>query len=214
MDIYIKEKSGDREIQIPWLPDEINFRSGGTQFATYNILDLGDLVVPNGSGLREFAWTGVFPGENHSDLPFLHGDWIDPKEYQIIFSMWQRYGTPLRLIVTDTTINHDVYLSDYNFTYSGGYGDFNYDVTFTDNRQVTIQSQTTQKTTESKPSTSRPAAETPSTYTVKKGDCLWNIAKQHLGSGARYTEIYNLNKDILKNPNTIYPGQVLKLPSK
>ena len=51
------------------------------------------------------------------------------------------------------------------------------------------------------------------TYTVKSGDCLWNIAKKYLGNGSRYTEIYNLNKDKIKNPNLIYPGQVLVMPS-
>ena len=50
------------------------------------------------------------------------------------------------------------------------------------------------------------------TYTVKKGDCLWNIAKQFLGDGTRYKEIYELNRDKIVNPNLIYPGQVLTLP--
>ena len=52
-----------------------------------------------------------------------------------------------------------------------------------------------------------------STYTVKSGDCLWNIAKKYLGDGFRYNEIYNLNKDKITNPNLIYAGQVLTLPS-
>lgn len=52
------------------------------------------------------------------------------------------------------------------------------------------------------------------TYEVKSGDCLWNIAKKYLGSGARYTEIAELNADKIINPNLIYPGQVLTLPSK
>lgn len=61
----------------------------------------------------------------------------------------------------------------------------------------------------------RSTASTPKvkTHTVKKGDCLWNIAKKYLGKGSRYKEIYNLNKDKIKNPNRIYPGQVLTLPS-
>lgn len=50
------------------------------------------------------------------------------------------------------------------------------------------------------------------TYTVKPGDCLYNISKSTLGDGGRYKEIYSLNKDKLKNPNLIYPGQVLQLP--
>lgn len=51
------------------------------------------------------------------------------------------------------------------------------------------------------------------TYTVKSGDCLWNITKKYLGDGSRYNEIYNLNKDKITNPNLIYAGQVLTLPS-
>lgn len=51
------------------------------------------------------------------------------------------------------------------------------------------------------------------TYIVQKGDCLWNIAAKFLGSGARYKEIYELNRDKINHPNLIYPGQVLLLPS-
>ena len=51
--------------------------------------------------------------------------------------------------------------------------------------------------------------ETPTTYTVKKGDTLWNIAKKILGQGIKYKEIAAKNN--ISNPNKIYPGQVLKL---
>ncbi len=50
------------------------------------------------------------------------------------------------------------------------------------------------------------------TYVVVKGDCLWNISKKFYGAGRQYTKIYNANTDIIKNPNLIYPGQVLKIP--
>ena len=46
-------------------------------------------------------------------------------------------------------------------------------------------------------------------YTVVSGDCLWNIAYKLYGSGARWTEIYELNKETVKNPEMIYIGQVL-----
>lgn len=49
-------------------------------------------------------------------------------------------------------------------------------------------------------------------YIVKKDDNLWNIAKRFYGEGTKYTIILNANKDKLKNPNLIYPGQVLWLP--
>jgi len=50
------------------------------------------------------------------------------------------------------------------------------------------------------------------TYTVKSGDSLSKIAKKYLGSANRYMDIFNLNTDILKNPDLIHPGQVLKIP--
>ena len=51
------------------------------------------------------------------------------------------------------------------------------------------------------------------TYTVKKGDCLWTIAKKFYGSGADYSKIYEANRDTIgKNPNVIYPGQTFTIP--
>jgi nucleoid-associated protein YgaU len=50
------------------------------------------------------------------------------------------------------------------------------------------------------------------TYTVKRGDTLTTIAKQHLGNAGAYMEIFNANKDQLSDPNKIEPGQVLKIP--
>lgn len=49
-------------------------------------------------------------------------------------------------------------------------------------------------------------------YTVKKGDTLGAIAKEHLGAAGRYTEIFEANQPLLKDPNLIYPGQVLRIP--
>ena len=50
------------------------------------------------------------------------------------------------------------------------------------------------------------------TYTVKAGDTLSHIAKEHLGSAGAYTKIFELNKDQLTDPDKIKPGQVLRLP--
>ena len=52
------------------------------------------------------------------------------------------------------------------------------------------------------------------TYKVVEGDNLWKIAKKQLGSGSRYVEIYELNKDQIKNPNMIYIDQELVIPAK
>ena len=50
------------------------------------------------------------------------------------------------------------------------------------------------------------------TYTVKAGDTLSKIAKDHLGDASKYMKIFDANKDQLKDPDVIKPGQVLKIP--
>lgn len=50
------------------------------------------------------------------------------------------------------------------------------------------------------------------TYTVKKGDCLWNIAKKFYGNGSAYTKIYDTNTNKIADPHWIYPGQVFVIP--
>jgi nucleoid-associated protein YgaU len=55
-------------------------------------------------------------------------------------------------------------------------------------------------------------SETQRTYTVKAGDTLSKIAKEHLGNANAYMEIFNANKDQLTDPDKIKPGQVLKIP--
>ncbi len=76
----------------------------------------------------------------------------------------------------------------------------------------------TQKPVAVDPPKPRPAPTSPKpvnqnkTYTVVRGDCLWNIAKKFYGNGSQYTKIYNANRDKIRNPNLIYPGQVLTIP--
>lgn len=56
------------------------------------------------------------------------------------------------------------------------------------------------------------AAQAPATYTVKSGDTLSKISKEFLGNANAYMEIFELNRDQLKDPDQIRPGQVLKIP--
>ena len=51
-------------------------------------------------------------------------------------------------------------------------------------------------------------------HTVKRGDSLTSIAKEHLGDPRQFMQIYEANKDIIgDNMNIIVPGQVLRIPA-
>jgi nucleoid-associated protein YgaU len=58
-----------------------------------------------------------------------------------------------------------------------------------------------------------PNAKAAATYTVKAGDTLSKIAKEHLGDANAYMKIFDANKDQLSDPDKIKPGQVLKIPA-
>lgn len=51
-------------------------------------------------------------------------------------------------------------------------------------------------------------------YTVQKNDTLQKISKKFYGTTKQWTKIYDANKDTLKGPNKIYPGQVINVPVK
>ena len=60
------------------------------------------------------------------------------------------------------------------------------------------------------PAAAEPAART---YTVKSGDTLSAIAKQHLGDANAYMKIFDANRDQLSDPDKIKAGQTLKIPA-
>ena len=59
-----------------------------------------------------------------------------------------------------------------------------------------------------------PDEKEPTFHTVERGDNLWKIAEANYGKGkgGKYTVIFEANKPMLKDPDLIYPGQVLRIP--
>lgn len=58
----------------------------------------------------------------------------------------------------------------------------------------------------------RVSNDTPPTYTVQIGDTLSSISRRFYGSEARWRDIYNANRDKLPNPQSLKPGQILRIP--
>lgn len=52
------------------------------------------------------------------------------------------------------------------------------------------------------------------TYTIEKGDTLSKIAKQQYGNANDWKRIFDANRDVIDDPDRIFPGQVIKLPAK
>jgi nucleoid-associated protein YgaU len=62
------------------------------------------------------------------------------------------------------------------------------------------------------PETSAPSMTTGRTYVVVSGDSLSKIAKRQYGDAQKWPKIYEANRDIIKDPDLIYPGQELRIP--
>ena len=226
-DIYITETSAAQQIRIPWIPDEIHFTSNGTRFSSYDILDRGEVKIPAGANIHGYSWEGILPGLDHfpSGAPFLRSV-VDPLWVQQVWSGWREYGTPLRLLVTGTPINHEVYLEDYDVKYAGAFGDYKYSISFVDARNITIGvTAPPSAASEGAPAPTRPETQSSATsYTVQEGDTLWMVAQRFLGKSSRWPEIYEQNQAIIEQAaisygkkssshgNWLFPGTKLQIP--
>ena len=228
VDIYIREKSGKREIRIPILPEQIKTKSGEATFATFDIMKKGEVAIPTGADLSSVNWESEFPGAQRKGDPLIRGSWKDPKTYNSTIESWKTNGTKLNLIVLGYPINKDVYISEYASTAAGAFGDLAYEITFVEARDITIKTSKVAKkttTTSKKTTTTKRPATQDKTYTIKKGDTLWGISRKFYGTGTKWKTIYNANKNIIEktakkygrsssqNGHWIYPGVKLTIPN-
>lgn len=221
VDIYIREINGNREIRIPWLPDEIPFETGEASMASYDILNKGPVEIPTGVGLAVYSWESIFPGKNRTDTSMMRGSWKKPSTYHDILTDWKEKGTKLNLLVTGYPINKTVYITKYDGNLSGAFGDINYTVSFKEARNILVTS--TKVTVKKRTTTQARTTEETTTYVVKSGDTLWEIAEKKLGSGLEWKTIYNANKSIIESTaksrngrgsnygHWIFPGTKLSL---
>lgn len=220
VDIYIREKDGNREIRIPLLPEKFSFPKGDAMFISCDIVGRGEVVIPSGTELGTYSWESEFPGSLRKNDPMMRGTWQDPKNYQSIIEDWKHNGTKLNLMITGYPVNVDVYCEEFSTEGAGPFGDIVYEISFIEARDLTITNNNSSTTT-----TTKRGFTLPNCYMIKSGDSLWSIAQMLLGAGSKWQSIYSANKDILEktakkygkssslNGHWIYPGVILSIPN-
>lgn len=217
MEFYLTAPDGSR-IHFPVNPERVTCETGN-RVQTFDVISLGTIALPRGWVPVKFIFEGFFPGEARREA-FYVKDWRPPKELIGQLSLWRNQGTKLRLLVTETPINHDVYFDgegSLQHEWRGGHGDCWYSIRLVQARDLVVLAEGERQTQQAAPGAAqqvpaRPAPPPPKVYTVKPGDSLWAIARRLLGDGSRWREIYEANKGVIgPDPNLIYPGQELRI---
>lgn len=210
-------------VQLPVTPSKLQMNIKNNN-KTINLINEGDVNILKEAGLTEISFEALIP---QVDYPFSTSK--KASAYLSKFESLKTSKESFQFIVVRATpsgkvlfnTNMKVSMEDYSVVEDASNGlDLRVTVKLkqykdygTKTVKVTIKQEKKVATT----TTERPAETAPKpqnqTYTVKSGDCLWNIAKKYYGNGSKYTVIYNANKDKISNPNLIYPGQVLTIPA-
>ena len=211
-------------VLMPVTPSKVQLKIKN-QNKTLNLINGEEINILKSAGLTEISFDLLLPQVTY---PFANSN-LGAAYYLSLFERLKTGKQPFQWILNRQKpngsklfyTNMTVSLEDYQITEDAGEGfDVKVKVNLKQYRQfgtktVKIVSKPANKTKAVVKKAPRPKTSAPKvkTYTVKNGDCLWNIAKKYLGDGSRYTEIYKLNKKKIKNTNLIYTGQVLILPS-
>lgn len=209
MEFWIQQDNSGK-IQLPVKPSEFTVTVTHRN-TVVNVIQLGDINLMGKTGLREITLASFFPAKDYNFSN--NSSRKEPLTYVEKLETWRKSGSPIRVIITGV-LNMEATIESFSYGEQDATGDIYYTLYIKEYKKIKTKKATVTIATV-KPSTratKAPEASSGKSYTVKSGDCLWKIAKQFYGNGAQYTKIYNANKDKIKNPNLIYPGQVLTIP--
>jgi len=198
-------------LRLPVNPERLSISSGHS-YQDISVVDLGEFTVIGDGTLDEISFASQFPAIynpafcEYSPLP-------NPWTAVYTLKRWKDSGNPMRLTITGTPINLACTIRDFNYDeVAGSPGDIYFEISFKEYKFIKLRNveEVSQSTVATSQATQRPdTRQQPKTYTVVSGDSLWRIAEKIYGNGSRYTEI--ANKNGIKAPYTIYPGQVLSV---
>lgn len=216
--MWLTYNAENEKLRLPVLPEKFVVAVGSNN-SSVDVVGLGEIIVKQARPAYQFSFSSFFPAGKFPGLT------VDsppsPLECANKIKSWIEGDKPAHLILTNVGVDTYCTVEAFNYYEQGGdVGTIYYDLTLKEYREVTVR----QVKIEQPVNAPAPVAKvdnapqrvdnttTPRTYTVKAGDCLWNIAKKYYGNGAQYTKIYEANKDKIKNPNLIYTGQVFVIP--
>lgn len=216
------------EMLCPVTPSKITMKIKN-QNTTMNLINDGEINILKQAGLTEVSFDLLLPNVKYPFARYSAG-FKNANYFLDILEDLKVNKKPFRFKVTRTLPNGKILYNSYDAKESPRFSLEEYDIVedakegfdvkvsvklkqYKEYGTKTIKIVNKSASVEKKrPADNSPTPSKNTTYTVVKGDCLWNIAKKFYGDGSKYTLILNANKDKIKNANLIYPGQVLIIP--
>ena len=213
--MWLTYNAEKEKIQLPVLPESFKVKNGSKN-DSINIAGLGEITIMQGRPALQFSFSSFFPATRFPGIQV--SSITKPLTLIEKINSWKAGDKPVHFIATACGVDIFATIESFDYEEDGGDpGTYQYSITLKEYREITVRQVTVdvpkQTATVKKEEPRVDNTVQPKTYTVKSGDCLWNIAKKYYGNGAQYTKIYNANKGVIGgNPNLIYPGQVLTIP--
>lgn len=200
---------GNEKFQLPVAPP--NYTVGKTSNnSTFLVENIGEISFIGKSNLINLpAIETFFPNQNYGFCKY--STFPKPNECVALINKWINSGKPIRYTITGTSVNLECTIENFEYSERDGTGNIYFTLELKEYKRIILQTITA--TTSKAVSTSKRVVTKiiPKTYTVKKGDSLWYIAKKLYGNGMKWKDLYSKNKSKIKNPNLIFPGQVLTI---
>lgn len=213
MDLYFS-KNGGLRFRFPVTPRAVSV-TAKSRNVTVGLIDSSEVLILNEPGLREIAFEALLPNKKYPFAVYPDGAFQPASYYLGLIEQLKAGREPFSFVLGGGDGNgHSltVALEDYTVSEDASFGgDVMVSLRLREARSSMVKVIEPEKGANTAPRDTSSAV-IPKTYTVQKGDTLWGIAKRYLGDGSRWSEIYELNRDKVSNPNLIYAGQVLALP--
>lgn len=232
-------KDGTDVLNFPITPDTLSMKVGSNN-KVVNLISEGDINILKSPSLTEIEFEARFPMRQY---PYAR-KFQKFQTYYDKFSELKEKKKSFRFIVARTTPNGKrtwdtnilVSLEEFELSEDAEDGDdvivsftlkqFKYyGVKVIKTNATTNSHQNSSTSTSNEPRGTDDRTGQAKSYTVKKGDCLWNISKRFYGDGSKWKTIYNANKSIIEetarkygkksssNGWWIYPNTELTIPA-
>ena len=207
--IFLDEAAGI-ELVLPVSPSSYSWEHAN-RVETVQLDQLGELNLPGGRVMGRCTLECLLPAQLY---PFCNPGALDnPYIYLEQLERWSDKGTVVRFLVSGTPSNASVLIESVEYGEKDGTNDLYATIVLRQYQKPESPVLAVQGGGAEAARDSKTGAASAKTYTVVKGDTLWGIARQFYGDGSAYKRIAAAKSAIIKNPNLIYPGQVLTIPA-